>query len=144
MGTADKNNDGFFKELFRKNGLEKAPRGFADRVMSAIEVEENTVRDGRWSWSGWWLWGSIIFALACLVGVMFFVDFSFMGSIFNGIVIDEALISRVTSEIGKELLGMPEGFSISPLTVTIVVAIIALIVADRLMRRRAKAQTNLI
>ena len=88
MVTADKNNDGLFKELFRHDGLEKAPAGFADKVMDALEAEGSMAKESRWSWSGWWLWGSIIFAFACLVVVVFFVDFSFMGGIFNGIEID--------------------------------------------------------
>ena len=144
MGTEDKNNDVFFKRLFNDKSIEKAPDGFSDRVMHAIGVEEATEVHSRWSWSGWWLWGSIVLALGALVTVVFFVDFSFMGSIFNGISVDEAALGKFSEEVGRELLGIQEGFSISPLTVTIVIAIIALIVADRLMRRRPKTQVNII
>ena len=144
MGTEDKNNDVFFKRLFNEKNIEKAPDGFADRVMQAIGVEETEAVRSRWSWSGWWLWGSILLAIGALITVVFFVDFSFMGNIFSGISIDEAALTRFSEELGRELLGIQEGFSISPLTVTIVIAIIALIVADRIFRRRPKAEMNLI
>jgi energy-coupling factor transporter transmembrane protein EcfT len=144
MGIEDKNNDVFFKRLFNDKGIEKAPDGFADRVMQSIGVEEKADTSERWSWSGWWLWGSIFLALAALVTMVFFVDFSFMGNIFTGLTFDETMLSRVSEEIGRELLGIQEGFSISPLTVTIVFAIIVLIVADRIFRRRPKTQMNIV
>ena len=144
MNTSDKNTEGFFKELLSGENLEKAPRGFTDRVMQAIEAEESLMKEGRWSWSGWWLWGSIVFAIGCLVVVLFFVDFSFMGSIFQGFVIDEALMSRITGEVGKELLGMPEGFKISPITIYIIAAIAALFVIDRIFRRKPKMEMHIV
>jgi len=144
MGIEDKNNDVFFKRLFNDKGIEKAPGGFADRVMQSIGVEEKAAASERWSWSGWWLWGSILLALAALVTVVFFVDFSFMGNIFTGLTFDETMLSRVSEEIGRELLGIQEGFTISPITVTIVLAIVALVVADRVLRRKPKTQMNLV
>jgi len=144
MSPADKNTDGFFKNLLSGEGLEKAPEGFADRVMQAVEAEKSMVKESLWSWSGWWLWGSIAFALGCLVVVLFFVDFSFMGSVFQGIVVDEALLSRITGEIGKELLGMKEGLSFSPTTIYIFVAIAALFVIERVFRRKPKMEMHVI
>ena len=111
MGIEDKNNDVFFKRLFNDKGIEKAPDGFTDRVMQSIGVEETTLASERWSWSGWWLWGSILLALAALVTVLFFVDFSFMGNIFTGLTLDEGMLTRVSEEIGRELLGIQEGFT---------------------------------
>ena len=144
MVTADKNNDGLFKELFRHDGFEKAPAGFADRVMDTLEAEGSMAKESRWSWSGWWLWASIIFAFACLVGVLFFVDFSFMGGIFNGIEIDGSRVTHFVQYIGSGLVSAFEGYSFSSISITIVMAIGALVIADRLLRRKPKMGMNLI
>jgi len=97
MVTEDKNKDGFFRELFAKESVEKAPDGFTDRVMDTLMAEAGLAKEGRWSWSGWWLWGSILFAVACLVVMVFFIDFTFMGSIFEGIELDGSRMNQLQS-----------------------------------------------
>ena len=43
MTDKHEHNDELFRELFRQSGLEKAPEGFASRVMDAITSEEQAV-----------------------------------------------------------------------------------------------------
>jgi len=144
MVKEDKQKDGFFRELFAKDSFEKAPDGFTDRVMDAIEAETAVVPEGRWSWSGWWLWGSILFALACLVVMVFFIDFSFMGNIFLGIELDGSRMSYFFSKLGNGLITIFEGFNISSITITIVIAIGALFGIDRLLRRKPDMELPII
>ncbi len=144
MQTVDKNNDGLFRELFKHGNVEKAPKGFADGVMNALEAEGSYVKEGRWSWGGWWVWSSIVFALGCLVVIVFFVDFSFMGGIFNGVEIDGSRLTQFVQHIGNGLVSAFEGYSFSSISITIAMAIGILIIADRFLRRKPKMEMHLI
>lgn len=144
MGTEDKNNDVFFKRLFNEKSIDKAPDGFTDRVMQAIGVEEATEVQSRWSWSGWWLWGSILIAIAALITVVFIVDFSFMGSIFEGIEWDGNKLANFVQNVGSGFVNAFQGFTISSTSIVILMAIGLLIVAERVIRRRPKTHINII
>ena len=144
MVTEDKQNDGFFRNLFALDKVEKAPEGFADRVMNIIDAEGSVVPEERWSWSGWWLWASIFLALASLVVMVFFVDFSFMGNIFEGLELDGSRMSNFFSNLGNGLIAAFEGFSVSSITITIVIAIGALFLIERLLRRKPDMELPII
>jgi len=136
--------DEFLRELLKHDGIQKAPVGFADKVMNAIEAEESPISEGLWSWSGWWLWASIIFAFISLVIVVFWIDFSFMGNILEGIELDGSRISQFFSNMGNGTVALYEEFSVSSLGITIVAAIGALIIIDRLLRRKPDMELPII
>ncbi|MCK4569430.1 MAG: hypothetical protein KAT76_04015 [Bacteroidales bacterium] len=144
MVKEDKQNNGFIKNLIRQGGIEKAPVGFADKVMTAIDAENIPVGEGRWSWNGWWLWASIVFAFIWLVIAVFWIDFSFMGSVFEGIELDGSRMTQFFSNLGNGLVGLYEGFNISSLSITIAVAIGALFLIDRLLRRKPDMEIPII
>lgn len=137
-------NDDFLKELIKLGNVEKAPEGFTDKVMQAIEPDTVPQSQPWWSLSNIWFWASLFLGFAGLVSIVFFVDFSFMGSIFEGFKLDEAFINTFTSEIGRELLGMSQGIEISSITVIIIVAIGALFILDRLLRRKPDVEFRAI
>lgn len=140
MTIHDKHEDSFLKELIQRGSIEEAPEGFTDRVMKAIEAETDPQASPWWSFGNIWFWASIFFGVAALVSVVFFVDFSFMGGIFEGITIDEAFISQITGEIGRELLGMSEGFEFSSVTIIIIAALGALFIIDKMFRRKPRME----
>ncbi len=151
MVTAD-NKDGFFKKLFRHEGIEQAPKGFADKVMDTLEAEGSIVMEGRWSlrlaqgrlWSGWWLWGSVVFALACLVAAVFFVDFSFMGVLIEGLELDGSRITSFVQYSGYDLMQAYENFNFSSISITILIAIVTLILVERMLRRKTKIEMHIM
>ena len=67
---------------------------------------------------------------------MFLIDFSFMGSIFEGVDIDGSRISQFISILGSGFVQLFQGFHYSSLSIIIVIAIVALFLTDRLFRRR--------
>ncbi|NQT76197.1 MAG: hypothetical protein HQ565_00680 [Bacteroidetes bacterium] len=144
MTDKNEHNDELFRELFRQSGLEKAPEGFASRVMDAITAEEQTVNASPWSFSGYLLWGSLIFGFVCLVFAIFLIDFSFMGSIFEGVEIDGSRISQFISVLGSGFVQLFQGFHYSSLSIIIVIAIVALFLADRLFRRRSTIEISIL
>ena len=144
MTDKHEHNDELFRELFRQSGLEKAPEGFASRVMDAITAEEQAVNASPWSFSGSLLWGSLIFGFVCLVTAIFLIDFSFMGSIFEGVDIDGFRISQFISILGSGFVELFEGFHYSSLSIIIVIAIVALFLADRLFRRRSTIEIPIL
>ncbi len=134
----------FFKELIKQSGIEKAPDGFTDKVMNALELEKAPVKSKWWEQSGIWMWGSIIFGFACLVFMIFLIDFSFMGNIFNGFELDGTRVSQFINFFGSGFVGIIEGFNVSSITLSIVVAIAALFTLDRLLRRKPKVEFRMI
>lgn len=144
MSGYEKKNEDLFKDLFKNRGLEKAPEGFADRVMFAIEAEAIPETQSPWSYSVWWLWVSILAGVAGLVFIVFFIDFSFMGSIFSGIELDGLRITGLVSSMGNGFRNMYDSLSVSSLSYTILGAIVALFLIDRLIRRKPKIEVHLI
>ncbi|HSG67888.1 MAG TPA: hypothetical protein VK994_04215 [Bacteroidales bacterium] len=144
MTNDNMHSEDFFRELISTEGIEKAPKGFADRVMQSIEAAPAAVKARWWQQSGTWIASSVAFGFICLVVIVFTLDFSFMGSMFNGFAVDSSLIDRITREIGRELLGMTEGFTVSPITIVIVLALVALFILDRLIRRRPRIELRVM
>jgi hypothetical protein len=144
MTDKHEHNDELFRELFRQSDLEKAPEGFASRVMDAITSEEQVVNASPWSFSVSLLWGSLIFGFVCLVTAIFLIDFSFMGSIFEGVDIDGSRISQFISILGSGFVELFEGFHYSSLSIIIIIAIVALFLADRLFRRRSTIEIPIL
>ena len=144
MTKHNEHNDELFRELFRQRGMEKAPEGFTDKVMDAIEVEAEPSKAKWWTLSGLWLWGSLAFGFTCLVVMVFFIDFSFMGSLFTGIEIDGSLFSQLIQQSGNTMISLFENFNISSVTISIIVALVALFLVDRLLRRRSTVEIHII
>ncbi len=144
MSGTNKHKEDIFNDLFKSQGLEKAPTGFADKVMFAIEKESASVPESGWSFSGWGLWASISFGIAGLVAVVFLLDFSFMGSIFNGIELDGTRMSQFVNSMGSGAKEIFDSLSFSSLSITIFVAIVALFFIDRVFRRKPKMEIHLI
>jgi len=146
MVKPDKHSDQFFKALFKQGSIERAPEGFADRVMNAIEAETDLIAEESsiFSRNNWWMLASIVIALGGLVSVIFFVDFSFMGDIFSGVELDGSRIAQFIQYVGDRLIATFEGFSISTTSVIIVLPIAILVVADRLLRKKTKMEINLV
>ena len=82
------NNEDFLKELLSPREPEKAPEGFADRVMAALPAAPARQKASWWQQSNAWIWASIVAGIISLVVIAFTLDFSFMGSIFTGIRFD--------------------------------------------------------
>ena len=142
--TDKQEHNELFKELFHQSGLEKAPEGFASRVMDVITAEEQTVNASPWSFSGSLLWASLIFGFVCLVTAVFLIDFSFMGSIFVGVEIDGSRISQFISILGSGFVELFQGFHYSSLSIIIAIAILALFLADRLLRRHSTIKIHIL
>ncbi|MEN8225450.1 MAG: hypothetical protein ABFS05_08835 [Bacteroidota bacterium] len=144
MTSKNEHQEGFFKKLLKQGSVEKAPGGFADKVMAAIEAEAATVKAKWWMQSNAWIWGSVVFAFACLVVMVFMIDFSFMGNIVKGVELDGSMISHFVNYLGSGFVSLFSGFNISSITISIVVAILALFVVDRLLRRKPNVEIGMI
>ncbi len=144
MTDPKEHKEEFLKELMKQGVVEKAPDGFTDKVMAAIEVENAVAKLQWWSRSGIWLWGSAIFGFACLVIMIFLIDFSFMGNIFEGIVLDGSRMSQFITIFGSGFVAIFEDFNISSISISIAFAITALFVLDRLLHRKLNIDFRLI
>jgi len=144
MTNNNKHTEEFFKELIKHGDIEKAPEGFADRVMIALEGEKAAVKSTWWQQSNILMWGSIAAGVLALVVMTFMIDFSFMNSIFAGFELDGTRVTQFIQYLVAGFTGIFEKINISSVTVYIVIALGALFIADRFLRRKPKIELNLI
>lgn len=144
MTNKNKQTEEFFKELIKHGDIEKAPEGFTDKVMLALDTEESPAKSLWWQQSNVLLWGSIAVGILALVVTTFMFDFSFMNSIFTGVELDGTRITQFIQYLGTGFTGIFENFNISSVTIYIVIAIGALFIVDRLLRRKPRVELNLI
>ena len=144
MTNKNKQTEEFFKELIKHGDIEKAPEGFTDRVMLALDKEESPAKSLWWQQSNILLWGSIALGILSLVVTTFMFDFSFMNSIFTGVELDGTRITQFIQYLRTGFTGIFENFSISSVTIYIVIAIGALFIVDRFLRRKPRVELNLI
>ena len=144
MTDQNNKNEDFLKNLIKKGNIEEAPIGFSDRVMAAIEIEQQTIKIEWWFRNSTWMWGSIMMGMASLIVVIFMIDFSFMGNILNGIELDGSRITQLVKYLGTGITSIIEGFRISSVTISVVVAFVALFVVDRLLRRKPSVEMHIL
>ena len=137
MKKDNNKNEAILRELFAHSSTEKAPKGFADRVMDRVAAEPLPEAAERWLPGGWWLWGSMGIALVSLVVMVFLLDFSFMGTIFDGLEIDGSRAALFFEKFGEGITVLFRNFRVTTISVIILITVVALVLADRLLRRRA-------
>lgn len=131
-------------DLFRKHETEKAPEGFADRIMQAISEEAVTTPQAGWNYSTYLIWGAIFIGLASLAVAVFLLDFSFMGSVFEGIESDTGFFRDYVLQAGNTLGKWFTSISLSALSVMILLALGALFLLDHLLRKSPRTQTHML
>jgi len=144
MTDKNKHTKDFFKELIQHGDIEKAPEGFTDRVMMTLDGEANSAAIKWWQQSNFFLWGSISAGIIALVVMTFMIDFSFMNSLYTGVELDGSRVTQFIQYLGAGFTGIFENFSISSVSVYIVLALGALFIVDRFLRRKPKMELNLI
>jgi len=137
-------NEDFLKDLIKKGNIEKAPAGFSERVMAAIEAEPESIKTEWWFRNSTWTWGSIMMGIASLIVMVFMIDFSFMGSIFDGVELDGSRVSQFVYYLGTGFKDIFEAFSVSSITISIVIAFVALFIIDRFLRRKPHVEMHII
>lgn len=121
--------------LINKASLDSPGEDFTSRVMKQVQAigsVDTAVYQPLLSTKMWFVIG---FALATLIGTIFFIDFSFLGSIFEGVSMDQpqffTLFAGMLNSAGKFF----EGVKISSITMVIFIAIGLLIIIERLLRK---------
>ncbi len=140
----EKNKRDLIGELFRKHETEKAPEGFADKVMQAIAEENVSESRPAWNSVAYLIWGAIFIGLASLAVAVFLLDFSFMSSIFEGIESDTGFFRDFVLQAGSSLGNWFTSISLSALSVMILLALGALFLLDHLLRKSPKTQTHML
>lgn len=140
MKKDNNKNEEILRELFAHSRTDKAPKGFTDRVMDRVAGEPLPEASERWSPGGWWFWGSVGIGLVGLVVMVFLLDFSFMGTIFDGIEVDGSRAALFFEKFGAGMTVFFESFRFTTISVIILITVVALVLADRLLRRRTRAE----
>ncbi|MCK9401680.1 MAG: hypothetical protein M0Q51_17060 [Bacteroidales bacterium] len=125
--------DEFIRKLIRKQGLEKAPDNFTDKVMGRIK-DNPVIDDTPLLSTGTWI--SIIIAVAAIIVVIFTVDIPYFDQIFSATGIQKVSMNVFSEGFFNSMSTFIKGLHISSVTVVIIAAAAGLVVLERLLHRR--------
>ena len=125
--------DEFIRKLVRKQGLEKAPDNFTDKVMDRIKSNP-LIDDTPLLSTGTWI--AIILGLAALIVVIFMVDIPYFDQIFSATGIQKVSMNIFSDGFLKSMSSFIKGLHLSSVTVVIVAAAAGLVVLERLLHKR--------
>lgn len=125
--------DEFIRKLVRKQGPEKAPDNFTEKVMSRI-TQNHVIDDTPLLTTGTWI--AIILGVAAMIVVIFTVDFSFFDQIFSTSDIQKVSIDIFSGAFIKSFTDFFKELNLSTTSMVILGAASGLVLLERLLNRR--------
>ena len=130
--------DKIIKALLNDEFIEKAPEGFTERIMNAIEVaelekEENTIR------TDWPYLLAIVGSIILALGIIFIIDSSIIThyyQTFTGYI--SGFFNQIISIFGNSQLKITTIYSSSGLVIGTFVIILALLFFDSIILRKRR------
>ena len=126
-------SDEFIRKLVRKQGPEKAPDNFTEKVMGRIKASP-VIDDTPLLSTGTWI--AIILGVAALIVVIFTVDMPFFDQIFSTSDIQKVSMNIFSEGFFNSIVAFFKGLHISSITVVIIAAAGGLVVIERLFHKR--------
>ena len=131
--------DKIIKALLNDEFIEKAPEGFTERIMNAIEVaelqkEENTIR------TDWPYLLAIVGSIILALGIIFIIDSSIIThyyQTFTGYI--SGFFNQIISIFGNSQLKITTIYSSSGLVIGTFVIILALLFFDSIVLRKRRS-----
>ena len=134
-------SDEFIRKLVRKQGPEKAPDNFTEKVMGRIKTYP-AIDDTPLLSTGTWI--AIILGVAAMIVVIFTVDISFFDQIFSTADIQKVSMNIFSAGFFNSIATFYKGLHISSITVVIIAAAAGLVVIERLFHKRFSEKKLLI
>jgi hypothetical protein len=128
--------DEFIRRLVRKQGPEKAPDNFTDKVMNRVKTAP-LIDDTPLLSTGTWI--AIVLGVAATIVVIFTVDLPFFDQIFSTSDIQKVSMSIFSAGFFNSISTFIKGLHISSITVVIIAAAAGLVVLERLLHKRFSA-----
>lgn len=125
--------DEFIRKLVRKQGLEKTPDTFTDKVMERINANP-VIDDTPLLSTGTWI--AIILAVAAIIVVIFIVDIPYFDQIFSTTGIQKVSMNIFSAGFFNSMSSFIRGMHISSVTVVIIAAAVGLVLLERLLHNR--------
>jgi hypothetical protein len=129
-------SDEFIWKLVRKQGPEKAPDNFTEKVMGRIKTNP-LIDDTPLLSTGTWI--AIILGVAAMIVVIFTVDFPFIDQIFSTSDIQKVSMNIFSEGFFNSIAAFIKGLHISSVTLMIIAAAAGLVVIERLLHKRFRA-----
>ena len=130
--------------LINKASLDSPGEDFTSRVMEQVQAIGSVDTPVYQPLLSTKMWLVIGFALATLFGTIFFIDFSFLGSIFEGVSIDQpqfiTFFAGMLNSAGKFF----KDVNFSSITMVMFIAIGLLIIIERLLRKPKVTNTLMV
>jgi hypothetical protein len=140
MENQDK-KDEFIRKLVGKNGPDKAPGDFTDKLMGRIKANP-VIDDTPLLSAGTWI--GILAGLAAVIVMIFMLDMSFLDKMFSFSGIQQVSMNIFSDGFFKTMSAFFTGLNISSTTVVIIAAATGLIILERLLHKRFLASGLLV
>lgn len=125
--------DDFIKKMMVRQGIEKAPEDFTQKVMLKVKAA-GPVKEPPLLSPGGWL--AIVLAVAAFITMIFVVDLPFLDSMFSSTGIRQFTAGFFSGDRVQAFFGIIRGFSLNQISLIILVAAACLVVIERLISRK--------
>ena len=125
--------DDFIRKMITRQGLEKAPSGFTEKVMLKVKAA-GPVKDSPLLSPGGWF--AIVIALAALVTMVFVIDIPYFDKMMSAKGIQQFSSGIFSGDRIQAFFGIFQGFSLNLVSLVILIAAACLFVIERLVSRK--------
>jgi hypothetical protein len=133
--------DAFIRKLVLDQDHEKAPEGFAGRVMEKLRPAGETTHEPL---LGPAAWSAIILGAAALVVTMFFINIPFINNFFSSTGIQNISFNIFNSQFYTSFFKLFRELHIDATAIVILVSAVSLVIIERIISRRRSPQQLMI
>lgn len=133
-----------FEDLIKKGSLDSPGEDFTSLIMEKIHASGTAESVFHQPLISGKMWIIIGFAIATLVGTVFFIDFSFLGGIFDGVSMDRPQVVTFFTGMINSIGQWFAGVKLSSISAMILVSIGLLVLLERLLRKPRPTSTLMV
>ena len=137
----EEKRDSFLRDLIRQQPVEKAPEGFASRVMERLQPSGETVHEPLFSPMTWF---AIFLGAAALVATVLFLDIPLISEVFSSSGIQKLSFNIFSNTLYQSFLSIFEGIRINATALIILAAVVSLVVIERVLAAKRSSQEMMI
>ena len=133
-----------FEDLIKKGSLDSPGEDFTSLIMEKIQASGSAESVFHQPLIPGKIWIIIGFAIATLIGTVFFIDFSFLAGIFEGVSMDRPQVVTFFTGMINSIGQWFAGVKLSSVSAMIMVSIGLLVLLERLLRKPRPTSTFMV
>lgn len=135
MGTNNNLDEAFFESMFEDGNLDQPSSGFTANVMEVINKEAARTAEENQPIIGYRYMVLIAAAFAGAAFIIFGMDLSPVGNIFNGISFENIKLLSISGNLLQSIKAVFSSIQIPSILIIVVIAVVSLIGLDRILKR---------